>query len=138
MKKQKVCGHCGKKRFVSKFHKDRTQKDGFASECKECRHRYSVKNWKKYRESGRRGQLMRRTGWTIEEYDEAFKEQNGLCAICGKVEMINRRLAADHNHETGEIRELLCHRCNTVLGRVYEDIELLQKLIKYVKKYKST
>ncbi len=129
----KMCRTCNKEQLISEFHKDRGKKDGFRGECKQCVTRYSKKNWKKYKETSRRGSL-RRIGWTLEEYDRAFKKQNGLCAICGEVDMTHRRLAADHNHKTGKNRELLCQRCNTVLGRVYENTDLLHKLIKYIDK----
>lgn len=68
---------------------------------------------------------QRKFGWkqqgiiiTPEEYDALLNKQNGECAIChqppGK-----RRLSVDHSHQTGQIRGLLCDRCNIVLS-VYE------------------
>lgn len=51
-----------------------------------------------------------------------MKEQNGLCAICGKPETRRGQngtlmgLSADHNHATGARRKLLCKRCNIMLA----------------------
>jgi hypothetical protein len=48
--------------------------------------------------------------------------QNGRCAICGERPdpSTSHRgqgvLHVDHDHETGKIRELLCHSCNLGFG----------------------
>jgi len=77
---------------------------------------------------------------SLKEYEKIFEEQKGLCAICGNPEKEKRasrliRLAIDHNHQTGKIRELLCKRCNVVLGFVEEDIDLLLNFINYLRKH---
>jgi hypothetical protein len=57
-------------------------------------------------------------GITLEEYDKMFEAQKGLCWICGNPQRskLSEHLCVDHNHETGEVRGLLCHTCNTTLG----------------------
>lgn len=47
-----------------------------------------------------------------EEYDTMYQRQGGRCAICRE----KRRLNVEHNHETGEVRGLCCHRCNTAIA----------------------
>jgi hypothetical protein len=50
-------------------------------------------------------------------YQAFFVLQEGKCAICGKhQDAENRRLALDHDHETGVVRGLLCFSCNGKLG----------------------
>jgi hypothetical protein len=44
------------------------------------------------------------------------------------------RLVVDHNHKTGMIRGLLCHRCNTGLGHFEEKIDLLHNAIEYLRR----
>jgi ribosomal protein L19E len=39
----------------------------------------------------------------------------------------------DHNHKTGQIRGLLCARCNTGLARFMDNIQVLRKAVKYMK-----
>jgi len=68
---------------------------------------------------------------TLGEYEEILKNQNYGCAICGQGNG-NRPLAVDHNHNTGEIRGLLCGRCNCALGLLDEDVKKMEKLIKYI------
>lgn len=48
------------------------------------------------------------------EYQLRLKAQDGHCALCPSAPKA-RRLAADHNHKTGRVRGLLCHRCNRAL-----------------------
>jgi hypothetical protein len=79
----------------------------------------------------------RRYGITAERYQSMVEFQEGLCAICGQPETAQRRgitktLAVDHNHTTGQIRGLLCHRCNTALGLLGDDPERLQAVIRYL------
>lgn len=76
------------------------------------------KHNKRYNKSPKRKDwyLRNRFGITLEQYDEMFENQNGVCAICGEINIDGRRLAVDHNHETGKIRGLLCTGCNTRLG----------------------
>ena len=55
-----------------------------------------------------------------------------LCELCGEPNRSGRRLQFDHDHETGEFRGWLCWRCNATLGKVNDDIELLEKMIIYL------
>jgi len=52
------------------------------------------------------------------------------CELCNGT----TRIAYDHCHKTGKFRGWLCMKCNTALGLVNDDIELLQKMIKYLSK----
>ncbi len=60
-------------------------------------------------------------GFTHDMYLALHEKQGGVCAICQQPEKVKdkngeiRSLAVDHNHETGEVRGLLCFRCNTQL-----------------------
>ncbi|MDV7099702.1 endonuclease domain-containing protein [Gordonia amicalis] len=49
------------------------------------------------------------------EYDRLLVAQGGRCAICLRRPPRNRRLAVDHDHDTGEVRGLLCTDCNRIL-----------------------
>jgi len=42
------------------------------------------------------------------------------------------RLHIDHNHNTGEIRGLLCHGCNVALGMIQENPRRLQGLLDWI------
>lgn len=50
------------------------------------------------------------------------------CQICGSV----NRLCVDHNHVTGEIRGILCSKCNKGLGIFNDSQQLLRKAANYL------
>jgi hypothetical protein len=62
---------------------------------------------------------------TPTEYARRLQEQGGVCAIC-KLPPGEKQLAVDHDHETGEIRGLLCNDCNLGLGFFRDDPDLLR------------
>ncbi len=50
-------------------------------------------------------------------YHRLWSEQEGRCAICqGAPVAPGEVLCLDHDHATGQIRGLLCRRCNAGLG----------------------
>ena len=55
-------------------------------------------------------------------YDTLLELQGGHCACCPRRPGKNR-LHVDHDHQTGEVRGLLCWRCNIAL-RPYVTSEL--------------
>jgi hypothetical protein len=76
--------------------------------------------------------LMRHYGLSSDDYDALFSSQQGKCAICNG-DNGGRRLHTDHDHETGKVRGLLCSNCNTAIGLLGDDIELLNKAVLYLK-----
>lgn len=66
----------------------------------------------------------------IKQYRELFASQGGLCAICGQPHRF--KLAVDHCHATNRVRGLLCHRCNTAIGLLKDDVSLLQRASAYL------
>lgn len=71
------------------------------------------------RDKARAKRLMDNYKLTVEQYDAILKEQNGVCYMCGCAEPVKgRRLSVDHDHDTGQIRGLLCSRCNPILGKL--------------------
>jgi len=82
---------------------------------------------------------MQLYGITLEQFEEMRISQNCSCAICGKHESQNKnkKLFVDHNHNTGKVRELLCHGCNTGIGLMQDDVDLLQKALDYLIKHKE-
>lgn len=55
-------------------------------------------------------------GLSEEDFLDMYRLQRGRCAVCRHVQRA-KRLAVDHDHETNEVRGLLCQSCNEdVLG----------------------
>lgn len=68
----------------------------------------------------RESELRRNYGIDLLDFDALNWAHNGRCAICGREpsgQHVNARfLHVDHCHTSGEVRGLLCFRCNTYLG----------------------
>ena len=69
--------------------------------------------------------------------------QEFACAICKEVEVDKKdkngkgkTLCIDHNHVTGQIRELLCRRCNRAIGLLRERTDLCDAVKAYLVKHK--
>jgi Recombination endonuclease VII len=80
----------------------------------------------------RKSKLKTKYKLSLEDFQNLFEKQNGVCAICKEPETAGRLLAIDHNHETGEIRGLLCTNCNLGLGKFKDSPELLRIAQEYV------
>ncbi len=85
----------------------------------------------------RRHQL-RQYGMTLDDYDAMLAAQGGVCAICGSAEPggSGGRFAVDHDHATGDVRGLLCAKCNTGLGLFGDDVPRMVKGIVYLAAHK--
>ncbi len=81
--------------------------------------------------SDRKSHLKRTFGLTLEDYDRMLAEQDGGCAICGDPPGTTA-LHVDHCHETGEVRGLLCFRCNSALGNLRDDPDIITLALVYV------
>ena len=87
-----------------------------------------------------RSKLLRKYGLTPEAYDSMLKGQDYRCKICRTdkarprcTRQAFRTFAVDHNHETGEVRGLLCNNCNAMLGLAADNPIILLKAIQYLK-----
>lgn len=83
-------------------------------------------------------QITKKYGITWTQYETLLEVQNGCCAIC------DRKLAkfkddsdlpvanVDHDHDTGEVRGLLCSSCNSAIGYFRDNTALLHRAIGYL------
>lgn len=135
----KVCTHCQAALPLASFQKCSRNKDRLDYYCRECsssiRKRtkeYNRTNNQKYAEKRKKRSLYKKYSISQLEYDKLLTEQDRKCAICKQPESTDKSLAVDHNHETGQIRGLLCQKCNTGLGLFKDDINLLRKAKAYL------
>ena len=91
--------------------------------------KYYQENTERCKEGNRKRHFKQAYGITFEDYERMYFNQEGKCAICHKFCAI---LCVDHNHETGEIRGLLCRECNVALGFFEENILVLENAINYL------
>lgn len=87
----------------------------------------------------RKHELKYNYGLTPEVYSQILQEQNNSCKICGLIFAAEYKGVkkdqphVDHDHVTNNIRGILCHSCNLALGFVKDNVDLLQKMIEYLK-----
>lgn len=153
----KSCG-CNKKKYVSKNNprnKGTYLDDLGNKQCIEC---LEIKKEKDYPinnsepdKLNRRCHICRKNGWllkkyniTLKDYNSLLKEQNFKCACCFKTsnEITNSRcndglFFVDHCHTTGNVRGLLCASCNSGIGFLKDDINILNNAINYLNKYRE-
>lgn len=93
-------------------------------------------NPERYQYLCRRSKL-KKYGITPEQFEEMWKQQDGICAnpACDAVfdRDVPRSVNVDHCHETGAVRGLLCGRCNRTLGHANDNPDLLVGLVEYVR-----
>lgn len=141
----KYCGRCKRWLNESCFAKDKSKKDGLQERCTECRHQHWITHGKQARkklpkeikQKWHRNAVIRKYGITVDEFYEMLQKQNNKCAICGSTNWGHVSPSIDHDHKTGKVRGLLCNRCNTVLGLVQDDPNILQNTINYLKESKN-
>jgi hypothetical protein len=80
----------------------------------------------------RNRKLYARYGITHDQYVSLLEKQNNACLICESPATSPTSLFVDHNHDTGEVRGLLCHHCNTALGLFKDSPQLLKKAVSYL------
>lgn len=78
-------------------------------------------------------------GITLDEYEAMLRSQNGVCALCNKGETRTHngkttRLVVDHDHVSGDVRALLCHNCNVMIGHSGDDPTLLRSAAAYIER----
>jgi hypothetical protein len=127
----KTCQKCGEERAADDFYLHRRA-------CKPCvrDHQRNFRN--SHPDYNHVRNLQRRYGLSADEYQTLLANHNFACGIC-KVEISyalgykgKRSVVVDHNHETGDVRGILCSKCNLVLGHARESTEILYQAIVYL------
>lgn len=81
---------------------------------------------------------LRKYGITPKQKEQMLAKQAGKCAICADILKSGRTgMQIDHDHATGRMRGLLCHRCNRLLGHFKEDLPTFVRAIEYIRYYSS-
>jgi len=141
----KVCKTCGEQKPIEDF----PERYGYAGSrrphCKPCYREYMRLSYHKNKykhpynyEKDKNTKLLRSFGISLDDYNSMLVEQNGGCAICGTTDTGKRNaFAVDHCHTTGEVRGLLCQNCNTAIGSLKDDENIMMNAINYIRKHKQ-
>lgn len=130
----RMCTICGKKAYIEEelplFMKNKANKYGRKNKCVDCDNRERRKGGHRFINTNKI-RVKRDYGITIDYYNECMSTSD-VCVLCGS----NYRLCYDHCHITGKFRGVLCERCNYGLGALKDDVQLLNKAIKYLEENK--
>lgn len=148
--RSKRCTHCDRWKAKNDFYRLRNG-GSLQSWCKSCvkravRARYTKDEIKKKNKAFRKRHphdkkdraLKSSFGISLIQYNLMLTEQGNACKICGIDQAFcNRKLAVDHNHQTGEIRGLLCGKCNLGIGNLNDDPNLILKAANYLMEHSN-
>jgi phage gp36-like protein len=103
---------------------------------------YLRRNQKPIEKQQRDGYYIKsRYGISIGDYNKMLIDRNFCCDICGYRQPQNatkqERLYIDHCHIKNKVRGLLCFYCNTAIGYFKDNVEVINKSIKYLEKWKD-
>ena len=97
--------------------------------------KFYKENKKKLKKKQKAYNYMLRYGISEKEVNKKIKKQKGCCAICG--DFFGKKLCVDHDHTTGEVRDMLCNKCNQGLGNANDSILRLTQMVVYIKKHEN-
>jgi len=140
-----ICKSCTQYKYKKYYKKHRKviiqkQKDRLAKPQNKLKRQ---KYLKKYRKKVKVIQTAWRYNLTQEQLLALCAKFKYKCGICGKslklkaTKIKHKQLCIDHNHKTKKVRGILCGRCNLAIGNFADSIKLLQKAVKYLKKFNN-
>ena len=107
----------------------------YIKSCMSCYRSYN----KRYRTTtsgkinSRRTNIKQKFGLSLLQVTIKFRLQDGKCSICRNE--LPSKFVIDHNHKTGQVRDLLCYCCNSALGLLKENERVVLNLRDYIKKW---
>lgn len=122
----KKCTVCSIEKPLTEYYNNGKWKQG---KCKTC-------HIKQSNSVAQKNHLRRKYNLSLEEYTSKLEKQHHCCALCGKTQKEEKSaLCVDHDHKTGQIRDLLCRVCNRALGLFKDDPQLLKKAAEYLERH---
>jgi hypothetical protein len=105
------------------WHKEYQKGEKYKAYQREYQREYMRAYRKSHPEMMRYIHIKKKYGLSREDYEAMLLEQEGKCLICGK-DM--NPSCVDHDHETDEIRGLLCSNCNVMLAMSHDNPSILR------------
>jgi len=120
----KICRRCQQRKSIFEFEKNQKSIAGKVSrrgECKECR------RWKN--PISKKARLEYEKNHPMPPIGKPF-----FCPICENtiIRQYKNDVILDHSHIDGKIRGWICRQCNSSIGMMDEDINILQRAIKWI------
>ena len=116
---KQICRKCNIDKPLTAYHHDKRTPNKRRTTCTECRNMH-----------------RRITNISSDARKDLLETQNNACAICGiNADDLTQGLCVDHNHETNQVRGLLCNACNLGLGQFRDSVVFLSCAIEYLEKH---
>jgi len=151
----KTCSGCLLEKNEDLFSKSSRHSSGLNPRCKSCnslyrkqrvtkereyRRNHRKNNPEKYRLSSKRKYLKLHYGITLEQYETMLNKQQGKCCICNS-DLLLVRGVVDHDHRCCSgpktcgkcIRGILCSNCNSGIGLLLDDYQIVQRAAEYLR-----
>ena len=139
---QYCCKQCdslrNKKQYIQNFEANKQRRKDYYRNNKEKLKEYNRERYKKHSEIGVNSRFKREYKISLEDYNNLLFKQKNSCGIC-LIDKNNykQRFSVDHNHKTGNVRGLLCIKCNSGLGMFQENLTLFNNAMEYLKNEKN-
>lgn len=143
----RTCRDCGVAKPLALMKKNRACKYGVQRMCNACSSEREMRQRDANPDIALNSHLLRKFGITLARYNELLEQQGGVCAICGEPPAsilghvsrrqgcaVRPRLVVDHCHETGQVRGLLCTRCNRGIGFLKDSTTLVASALGYLQR----
>lgn len=129
------CKGCGSGKAKSEYYS--SSRNGIRQPCKPCQREARRASYRSSDEADRVWERnLARYGLTPADYDRMLAEQDGRCATCQRaMNWGGKRLCVDHDHATGQVRQLLCSTCNTVIGFIEKHDVPFDALVAYLARF---
>lgn len=137
----KTCTKCSLPKAETEFYERKgstPERPLYQAACKSCQNKAAVA-WRKTPTgwaSWKRAHL-KKYGMTLEQWD-ALAAQYPVCPGCQRPFGAGFYPCVDHDHNTGEIRGMLCNGCNKAVGFAVDDPNTLRSLAAYLDTWRKT
>lgn len=137
----KICTACKQELSLEKFSPAKRGYLNTYSQCRKCSNAKTKIWYEKTKGSKRRNTYyIKQYGLSLEHIETVLTIQEYCCELCkSRLDLDNTRsglgLAVDHCHTSGIVRGLICNNCNRALGMIKENIQTLENMIKYLKRF---
>jgi Recombination endonuclease VII len=122
------CPDCQTFKPIEDLPRNKSARNGRGGYCKPCHNTRGVETYIRLYGSTREYHLHRKNGIGQAEVDAMLATQGSICPGCGKPNPEH----VDHDHETNEVRGMLCFNCNQALGNVRDNVQVLEQLGRYL------
>lgn len=125
----KRCPKCAYWLPLNQFGKNKARQYGVKSYCVSCENDTRDQRARQVRNC----RLKYEYGISIDDFEALADSLDWRCQICSTQ---TDELCVDHCHESGNIRSLLCKKCNSALGLLNDDPGVVESALQYLRRYK--